>query len=1462
MLLAFILLVSSVVVIRSAPYVESIAPTGVLHCRVNELVYIDIDDYITGYNVTHQLAEASDFCFIMPNIGSYGNFKLLSKNSTPPQIVNRHIPRDNLGYINQSEPLLFLTDNLSVYYTTPSNFWDVNTHFSVTDIEGVECFGVTYISGVIIADCLVTYDDEQINQFYLFNASDFTYISSIPSAPTCETAITDRIERGVRAYRSNDDSMYVFRYQYASASLDCDSEGLVEIWLLDSNQDMTLHVAITGALFDDKFELSGFDIYLGDLFLLTAQGILYRVFNYQEGLEPMTYLELQIPLSFDYEPLRSVKVFSESKNQARQLTVVLASTEYVYMADWSSARSPIIISRYKLDKPAVIKAVTFSKGFIYCLVSYDGITEKVTIIKRGKHLDSHIFGYIDIHDSDNSYIDADLLSDVLTISSGHHIRKYFCQYPYLWFGKPLNSSTGELTIRSTSYSGNESMTIETIIPYEIVEPSDMNIYFDKSHLSRWIHAEYPSMVQIYIDEYVTGPFVKYRVSDALANKTTVSLKNYASINHDLKGFDTGEITYHKIFPAAKDKTNNLWLFIQNRTGYLTSFACLLDPSWNLNCKPHASIYLNASIEKIEVIDNFIFVLLENRKLYLLSFMMQIIDSDLEDDCADIIPFVQEKANMLICTQPQQNRLVYLLFTLGGLIEVQYIGQSHFNKPVVLLSVIFVPWFPTLLFINNNNTEVLIVNAEMLAVFNEISIVDAISPVEEEDCSFKELRFLIVQGSLIFFSDNNSSRIQEWHIGFSDPTKGNFLKTYERISNFKFNFHSPNGFYSSTFLLNYYISAFGQDMCPQINIFSANLPGNDNFVDQIRFEGVKSDAQIYISGAPLNDMDADLIIASTAAGLRFIVVFSYARLTFSSFISNSSAEQENTTFDLEVLNYLNVSQFNLTFELVTFNTQLEISKVTDNIIITDLIDIGNNTQHQAFVVPTNEYFNGTILYYKLQPKQPVDADSIFMKTKVALNGSFWTKDHPIRDIQKGGKYLILQTTKGLVRVDTTTQKNCTMMPSQLKNASCVLTVVNRRLDFALSLCYLTQSATQYLFLVGIEYSDTCQYNVFLKPKKTSLLSAESMRMKDSMVFILEKQVRDENTAYGRIHVWDFVDLSHPYYFGYVDQIDFKANRVDFRAFDVVKTGDYWVMFIIDASFGIRIILYDVNGFSDPFGINLAEHAEFEKLGVPADIEWTGISVVNQKQGQVFDVIVTAKNYNSYYLRMSQKDDNEWNLKVIRGYYRYPGFKHGSKISVNVDNHQAYFAINAMQVIEGRSIILLYNITDVVRIGSEDQFPPFKYEDFVDYTPFKEDNTSSNAFTVTSVNSDGKNASQTWIWASAPSKANNLGIYDSGVVGASYCAYEVNDYVQIVIESAEIHSTSVYLEVGNDVGSQMIEIQIHNSTLNLRARRWFYILTGVLILVALLVFAASKVVFPKDGWEGRKQSKLSKDIMLVD
>ena len=1439
-LLTFTLLINVALIIKCAPYITQIAPIGMLYGRVNELLHVDLEQYITGYNVTHELVSQSNSYYIVPKVENYGTLQLMTDQELPPMIISRFISRDNLGYLNQSELILFLTNDRYVYYEFADALDDLYEHFLVTDAPGANCFGVAYLSGRIIVDCAIDDGDIQTNQLYVYNASDLSYLTITNSSARCRTSISNRTERGLKVLRHSTGKLFVFRYQYKSACLACDTEGLVEIWRLAKNNTMILDRRISGELFSGLYEFSGIDIYLGDLFLLTTYGSLYWVFNYETNPQAIEFLELQIPLA-PGEKLLSVKVFPELDHQSRQLTVAIASKDYVYMADWSEHRTPYLSSRYKLDNPAVVKEVTFSKAFIFCLVSYDNITEKITVFRRENHLDNLIFGYVDVTDSTNSYIDVELETHSLLVTSGHSIQLYYFQYPYLLFEWVRKESDGTIIIRSTSYSGNESKTVYTALPYVVVPESDNEIYFDKPYLPRTINIRHPSVVSINIDEFVTGPFVKYKVSDSLANKTTVSAKNYVPVNYNLKGFDTTGIIYHKIFPASQDSkySDNLWLFIQNRTGYLSSFACVLDPSLNLNCKLHASIFLSKAVKKLEFITNFIFVLLEDQKLMALTFMMELASNSLHDDCADIIPFILKKSNMLICMQPQLNRFMYMLFLDFDLAEVQYIDQSHFKEQVTLLSVVFEPWFPSLLFINNNNREVLIIDAELLAEYNQISILDSIFPRVTKDFTFDELRFLIVQESLIFFSSNNMSRIQEWHIGFSAPTQGKYIKTYVRTSDVNFNFNSSNGVYSSAFLLNYYISALDQDSYSQIVVFSGKLTGNDNYVCKIRLEDFQSRSELFLSGAPLNDMKADLIVVSSETGLRLFVVYEQARLTFPSFMSNSSATQEDTYFELQVLNDLDAPQFGLTFELITFNTQFEIRKVTDHIILTDLIEIDSTTNNQAFVFPTDKYFNGTILFYNLQTQQAQDLQSVYLKTKIALHKSFWSKEYPISDIKKGDNYLIIQAEKGIIRMDAQTHINCTIMPPQLERASCKLVVIDKTRHLAISLCFFTGNELQYAHFFGIKYSSNCSYSVLVGPAKTPIIAADTMKLKDGMLFILEKQRKYDETVYARVHVWNFSSIENGEYTygGYMDQLNFNINYLDSHSFDVMKCQYGWRIFIVDASFGIRTILYSEQGFGNVAGVNLTNTTRSRNLRVRSGIIWTGISVVQKVDEEVYDLVVTAKNYNSYYLRVSLKPNEEY-VKLIRGYYQYPNFDHETKISVDIGDHQAYFAINAMYLLEGRSIILLYNISDVVNIPLNGELPPFKYVDFIDYTPFREDNSTTEAFTVMSVRGANSSAPRTWIWASAPSKANNLGNYDNGVVRASYCAYEVYDYVQIVIQNAEIHSTSLALEVGNDVGSEVIAIQINNSMMNPRARKWSRILIAILFSVTVIIIVGIK------------------------
>ena len=227
-----------------------------------------------------------------------------------------------------------------------------------------------------------------------------------------------------------------------------------------------------------------------------------------------------------------------------------------------------------------------------------------------------------------------------------------------------------------------------------------------------------------------------------------------------------------------------------------------------------------------------------------------------------------------------------------------------------------------------------------------------------------------------------------------------------------------------------------------------------------------------------------------------------------------------------------------------------------------------------------------------------------------------------------------------------------------------------------------------------------------------------------------------------------------------------------------------------------------------------------------------------ENEVYDLIITAQNFNSYYLRWCFVSDN---VEVLRGYYRYPNFNHESKISVEIGK-QSYFAINAFHSVEKRSLILLYNITDVLNTTANSSIG-FEYKHFVDYTPFREDNPSSAAFVVVSNSTSSSSKGSSWIWASAPTKAYDLGNLDKEILKASYCVYGINDYVQIVVQSGEIHSTSLYLNVGNDIGKDSIEFLVTNSVLNPKARMWFIILVAILFVTGILMFACVKLCYPK-------------------
>ena len=111
-LLKLFLFVVSVISINCAPSVTFIKPFGIAHCRVEEQISIDLDEYITGSNVTHQLIDPPAFASMRPKIFNFATFQIHSSSS---KIIANYIPQDHLGYPNSSEPFLLLTNDLKIY---------------------------------------------------------------------------------------------------------------------------------------------------------------------------------------------------------------------------------------------------------------------------------------------------------------------------------------------------------------------------------------------------------------------------------------------------------------------------------------------------------------------------------------------------------------------------------------------------------------------------------------------------------------------------------------------------------------------------------------------------------------------------------------------------------------------------------------------------------------------------------------------------------------------------------------------------------------------------------------------------------------------------------------------------------------------------------------------------------------------------------------------------------------------------------------------------------------------------------------------------------------------------------------------------------------------------------------------------------------------------------------------------
>ena len=713
-------------------FLTQVAPFGVLYARVGERMYVDLDDYVLGFNTTHYLSPSSpNFAFVQRKIDEINSETLSGSNGSLPEIVSQYYPRDRLNYLNESEPLLFLTKDRKVYNesanSTHLNILN-NSSFTVTENNDTTCFGVTYINGLIIVDCMVVYEEQQINQFFIFNVNNFSDNSSIPSSTSCKTNATGRTERGIKAFAFGNGSTYLYRYQKSGSScMDCLSKGAVEIWRFDGGHDLVLLNEITSIL-SKGIQLRGFSLYLGELFLLSAEGYVCRISNYQKFGHFDTRFVRVIEFSDD---LLGLFVIQELLLERRILSVVVASTTSLHVLDWSDTQNPFTVTRYRLDQPNTIKDVLISRGFIYCLARYGSNTDTITIFRRRRHLREYIFGYIEVKSQHESYLEVDAISDYLVVSSGNTISRYYTQYSYLWLGNPSTEDHGIITLSSFSCNVTQCDYFENNITYYIVDEHDYNSYYINSQASHSINTEYPSSIQQDLDYLVAGPFTKYKIDESLTSKTLASVKSYLPIGFNLEGFDTSGIIFHSIFSPENPEsdrttsTDTVWLFIQNRTMFLTAFSCYLDLSMSLNCKRYEHIYIDDKIVEMEIIQDFIFILQRNKKLSLASTTMIMLNDTLAEGCTDLVPVSRTNDSLIICMQPDFNRIAYFQYADNKLEPSRYITEDHFSMEVSLVSMDVELIFPSIIFINNNNTEILVVDVELLTDYDTIVVLDII-----------------------------------------------------------------------------------------------------------------------------------------------------------------------------------------------------------------------------------------------------------------------------------------------------------------------------------------------------------------------------------------------------------------------------------------------------------------------------------------------------------------------------------------------------------------------------------------------------------------------------------------------------------------------------------------------------------------------------------------------------------------
>ena len=466
-----------------------------------------------------------------------------------------------------------------------------------------------------------------------------------------------------------------------------------------------------------------------------------------------------------------------------------------------------------------------------------------------------------------------------------------------------------------------------------------------------------------------------------------------------------------------------------------------------------------------------------------------------------------------------------------------------------------------------------------------------------------------------FSANNISKVQEWHVGFSEPSLA-FIKTYATHPNVAFNFDNHDGFFDSNYLPKFYLSSVDKDFNPQIAVYTTALHGNDNFMTLIPFTSHAKNASIILSGMELREMDSDLILGSTEKGLEIFIIYRQAKLTFLSYITDPTKKQEKTNVVVHILNDLDQMCFNITFRLTTFNTQLKIATKPNKKLVTDLISLNQSTNNTSFHVHSKQHFDGTILFYDLVPNKRNDGNYVYLKSEIAFHNSseYLTADIKIVDMTKNKHAIFMQGENAIIKVDPVTQKECNMSLEVLEDINCKIIEAIEGTNYTISGCYLTQNDINYLYLVGINHTRNCTFAPLFPPNQTILTSAESMKIVDNILFILETQKGSNRIAYSRIHVYNLTKISEPEYYGYIDQLNFDVNSMDSKAFQVAKASkDTWRLFIVDSIIGVRSVLFSSEGFSDYIKKDFSKCTGFHKLQLPANIIWTGVALV-QKTGE--------------------------------------------------------------------------------------------------------------------------------------------------------------------------------------------------------------------------------------------------------